>query len=598
MTDSNEAAVSITSIQFRNFKAFKRFSVRLERMNILVGPNNAGKSTIIGALRALAAGLAVASARRPILTNTFRDETHTYAYAIPQDSIPISLENVQTDHDLANECSVTFNLSNGNELVVLFTADGECFLVPRTSRRMPTGPGEFRREFPVTVGVVPVLGPVEHEEEILTEETVRRGLATHRASRHFRNYWRYYPSEFDTFREWLRRTWPGMDIERPLRLDPPARHLVMFCDEDRVPRELYWAGFGFQVWCQILTHIVRSTGSSLFAIDEPEIYLHPDLQRQLLAILREAGPDIVLATHSSEMVGEADPSDLLIIDKRRQAAARVGSAEGVQSALRSLGSIQNLTLTQLARSRRVLFVEGEDFKLARAFARRLGLDKLAGGLGFATIPTGGFPVPEVLEQQAEGMRMALGEEVALAGVFDRDYRCREDVAEILEQLRKFLQYAHIHARKEIENYLLAPNVLDRCVQRLIAERSRRSGATPIDPEPSMQLLSDITEPLRLEVQSQFLAFRLKYFQRVQPRLDPSSVTNEGIRIFEEIWGDPISRMDVVPGKRVFGSFCGEIQRRYQVSVSKTRVVAEFRRDEVPYELAQVLRQLDRFGGTA
>jgi AAA domain, putative AbiEii toxin, Type IV TA system/AAA ATPase domain len=598
MTDSAGAAVTIASIQFRNFKAFKRFSVRLERMNILVGPNNAGKSTIIGALRVLAAGLSVASARRPILTNTFRSETHTYAYAIPQDSIPISLENVQTDYDLASECSVTFSLSNGNELIVLFTTEGECFLVPRTVRRLPAGPGEFRREFPITVGVVPVLGPVEHEEEILTEETVRRGLATHRASRHFRNYWRYYPGQFEIFREWLTRTWPGMDIERPLRLDPPARHLVMFCHEDRVPRELYWAGFGFQVWCQILTHVVRNTGSSLFAIDEPEIYLHPDLQRQLLAILREAGPDIVLATHSSEMVSEADPSDLLLIDKRRQSAARVGSAEGVQSALRSLGSIQNLTLTQLARSRRVLFVEGEDFKLLRAFARRLGLDKLAGGLGFATIPTGGFPVPDVLQQQAEGMRMALGEEVVLAGVFDRDYRCREDVAEILEQLRRFLQYAHIHARKEVENYLLAGNVLDRCVQKLIAERSRRSGAAASDPEPSMQLLLEITEPLRLEVQSQFLAFRLKHFQRAQPRLDPSSVTTEGIRIFEETWADPTSRMDVVPGKRVFGIFCGEVQRRYQVSLSKTRVVAEFRRDDVPYELVQVLRQLDRFGGTA
>src|SRR5205807_6503747 len=109
-----------------------------------------------------------------------------------------------------------------------------------------------------------------------------------------------------------------------------------------------------------------------------------------------------------EIVSEADPSDLLLVDKRRQSAQRVGSAEGVQSALRSLGSIQNLTLTQLARSRRVLFVEGEDFKLLRAFARRLGLHQLAGGLGFATIACGGFPVPGDLQQKSEGMRMALG----------------------------------------------------------------------------------------------------------------------------------------------------------------------------------------------
>ena len=34
--------VSITSVQFRNFKAFDNFSISLDRMNILVGPNNSG----------------------------------------------------------------------------------------------------------------------------------------------------------------------------------------------------------------------------------------------------------------------------------------------------------------------------------------------------------------------------------------------------------------------------------------------------------------------------------------------------------------------------------------------------------------------------
>jgi len=55
--------VTITSVRFRNFKAFKDFSVSLDHMNILVGPNNSGKSTIIGAFRALDAGLRKARAR-------------------------------------------------------------------------------------------------------------------------------------------------------------------------------------------------------------------------------------------------------------------------------------------------------------------------------------------------------------------------------------------------------------------------------------------------------------------------------------------------------------------------------------------------------
>ncbi|HSU83606.1 MAG TPA: AAA family ATPase, partial [Thermoanaerobaculia bacterium] len=44
-------SVTITSVEFRNFKAFSHFSISLQSLNILVGPNNCGKSTILGAFR-------------------------------------------------------------------------------------------------------------------------------------------------------------------------------------------------------------------------------------------------------------------------------------------------------------------------------------------------------------------------------------------------------------------------------------------------------------------------------------------------------------------------------------------------------------------
>jgi recombinational DNA repair ATPase RecF len=52
-------------VEFSRFKAFSRFSLNLRHFNILVGPNNAGKSTILTAFRILAAGMRRAAARRP-----------------------------------------------------------------------------------------------------------------------------------------------------------------------------------------------------------------------------------------------------------------------------------------------------------------------------------------------------------------------------------------------------------------------------------------------------------------------------------------------------------------------------------------------------
>jgi len=92
-----------------------------------------------------------------------------------------------------------------------------------------------------------------------------------------------------------------MDIQRPfIEGSGKDARLYMFCPEDRIPREIFWAGFGFQVWCQMLTHLIQSSDVALFLIDEPDIYLHSELQRQLLSLLRNLGPDIMIATHSTE----------------------------------------------------------------------------------------------------------------------------------------------------------------------------------------------------------------------------------------------------------------------------------------------------------
>lgn|ERR1700733_5611412 len=55
--------VRITRVQFNKFKTFPNFGVSLDTTTILVGPNNSGKSTIIGAFRALSIALRTARSR-------------------------------------------------------------------------------------------------------------------------------------------------------------------------------------------------------------------------------------------------------------------------------------------------------------------------------------------------------------------------------------------------------------------------------------------------------------------------------------------------------------------------------------------------------
>lgn len=585
--------MTVNRVEFFNFKAFEYLSVSFADMNILVGPNNSGKSTILSAFRVLAAGVKRANARNAEVV--IGPEGDIFGYVVPLEDLPFSLENIHTNYDESQTTFVKFHFSNKNTLILYFPIGGGAFLIPERAGRAIRTPTNFRREYPFRVEAIPVLGPVEHKEEFVSPQTIQRGLSTHRASRHFRNYWYQFPQDFDIFAQIIRDTWSGMDIQLP---EYNYENLVMFCKENRIDRELYWAGFGFQVWCQLMTHVVRSRGADLLVIDEPEIYLHPDLQRRLLSILRDAGPDILLATHSTEIVSEADPSDILLIDKTKRTAQRLKDTQQIQGAIDLLGSNQNITLTQLARSRRILFVEGpDDYRILGRFAQMLDFPELASRYDFTVVPAEGFTHWERIQSFAWGVENVLGYKLLLAAVFDRDYRSDEEVADILSILNSSLTLAHIHRRKEVENYLLIPNALDRAIRKKLAEIARRKGSERIEAESASAILDKVTNPIRYIAQGQYISWRLKYLRSKRSSLDDATINAQTIQYFDELWHDIETRMEIIPGKEVFKALNTHLSESYGINLSPIAVISEIKREEVPSDLARFLRQLERFRRT-
>ena len=367
----------------------------------------------------------------------------------------------------------------------------------------------------------------------------------------------------------------------------------MFCAENRRDRELFWAGFGFQIWCQLLTHISRCNESSLIVIDEPEVYLHPDVQRQLLGILRDVNPDIILATHSTEILGEADPSEILLIDKGKRSGRRLKDIEGVQQALDSLGSVQNLTLTQLARTRKILFVEGgNDFKILRRFAMQIGLSELASGTDLTPFESGGFSSWERVHALSWGLENTLGADINIGAVYDHDYWCNEQITETQEALRNELAFAHIHRRKEIENYLLVPSVLSRTLENVIVDRERRTETNIERDETVEEILERISEETRAEVQGQYIGKYCEFFK--SGGKDPATLSAEAISRFDEKWGTLDLRMEIVPGKKILRNLRSYVNQKWSVSLTDIRIIDEFRAAEIPVDLMDLLRTLEEY----
>jgi predicted ATP-dependent endonuclease of OLD family len=343
----------------------------------------------------------------------------------------------------------------------------------------------------------------------------------------------------------------------------------------------------------MLTHLIQSGDASLFLIDEPDIYLHSDLQRQLLGLLRNLGPDIVIATHSAEIITEAEPDDIVLVSKRHRIARRIKHSSQLTEVFGSLGSNLNPILTQLAKTRRVVFVEGRDFQIISRFAQRCGLNGVATRASFAVVPAEGFN-PERVKTLKEGMEFTLGSKIKSVVVFDRDYRSSEEVDAIVEDCAKFCDRASVHQCKEIENFLLVPSAIDRAAERKLADRCSRTGSSIQYQRVAEDLLDEFAEEKRAYVASRILAKRREYMKAIAPKIDDTTVTEFGLREFEQRWSTVEGRLAMLPGKDAWAAINESLQSKFGINVTPTAIIDAMKEDEIPQEMKNLLDGLHSF----
>jgi energy-coupling factor transporter ATP-binding protein EcfA2 len=584
---------NLRQITFKNFKAFKSYTLTLRRFNILVGPNNAGKSTIIVSLRILAAALRKATSRNSEIVSGPLGAVGGYNIEIKD--ISVADENIFHNYDDSEPATVEFQFSDKNSLLLYFPEIGTCRLTADANGQSNFSPSKFKTAFNFLIGFVPILGPVEQNEKLNELETARLALYNYGAARNFRNIWYHFPARFDEFRELLVRTWPGMDIEKvQIHYEPGGKpRLTMLCPEERIPRELFWAGYGFQVWCQLLTHIVQSKDKALFVIDEPDIYLHSELQRQFVSILRSLGPDILIATHSTEIISEAEPDEIVLVDKKRARAKRINDPSQLANVFRWLGSNLNPLLTQLAKTRRAVFIEGKDFQLFSKFAAKIGLDEIAARRGFAAIPIDGFNVDRIRTIK-KGIEETLGQQILACAVLDRDFRPTEEIEEIRKALKNELHFLEVHEVKEVENFLLVSGALDRAASRRMQENEKRTGKSAKYAGNIAAVLNVYCSENKGSVASQFIYSRKQFIRQLNSGRHETEITTEALEIFEKEWEAPDGPLKLVSGKEGLNCVNSYLQANFAVSLTPLAIIEAMEEKEVGDGIRKLLQKIDRF----
>jgi predicted ATPase len=98
---------------------------------------------------------------------------------------------------------------------------------------------------------------------------------------------------------------------------------------------------GTAKWFTLVTAIVIS--SSVFVIEEPENFLHPLMQKEIVRIIRDTfeGRDVfaIMTTHSETILNAIDPDEMILVhmENGRTVAKRPINSEDIRSEIKSTG---------------------------------------------------------------------------------------------------------------------------------------------------------------------------------------------------------------------------------------------------------------------
>ncbi|MGF9691573.1 AAA family ATPase [Rhizobium sp. 0TCS1.26] len=578
----------LKEIRLTNFRKYDSYIVRCERGNVLVGPNNSGKSGIIEALRILENCLRYTRKRTPTLVQ-LPDGNVADGHLVPQSSIDVEL--THSSHNYIDAPSVLeFKLTTDAKAIVVIERNEPLkFAVDAGGPRLNSA-SKFQKKFPLELTIVPTLAPLEREETYVLDETIRKSSSKKTSSRHFRNIWfRKSQLEFDRFAEDVSIAWPGITVQKPERQRGNSAVLEMFYSENRFDREVRWAGFGFQIWLQILTHLSRANAASTVVIDEPDIYLHPDVQKKLLKLLRDRFGQFIMATHSVEIINEADEMEVVSINSKYRNAKRIRSEEDYNNIRLYVGSSTNTDFARVAKTRKVVFVEGEDRKIFQILARSLGLDALAQSV-VPFVKLGGF----------EGWQRALGAvwafkeildlEISVFCIFDRDYRCNEEVSAYQTEFEANGLTSRILGRKEIENYFLDLTSLRAALNRRRVGRHKAA----LEEEDFLRLIDQITTKFKSKVYGQRTAKKADYYKNIRSSHDHATVI-EGVHAeLEATWCDLQKRLHIVPGKEFLSELNSELQQQGIGQLTLRMISESFDTKSIDPEFYDLLMELDSF----
>lgn len=454
----------LRSIHLQNFRGFREHTIDFAPFCLLIGQNNAGKTTLIEALRL------VATAIRRAPNAKFRMAPQWLEASITGPVYPFSVETIGIDHKTihynyhSEDPAVIRARFSNNSIVVVCVGPGSSDFVAQLllpgGKKINSGNQVTHRRFP-PINVMPPVGSLLERETLRDQAYMRKHIEGYLSHRHVRNQMAEMPDAFEIFRQKLEETWDHLQVGNvEYGLGEKSDEFGITIRDGPFVSEMGVVGSGLQAWIQTLWFLARVPSRATIVLDEPDIYLHADLQRKLVKLLAEDGAfQTIIATHSLEMISSVSASEIISVTKRENRSRLLTSSAQAQALADKLGTSHNLQLSKLALAGRVLFVEGKDHAFLDQFAFKRGNQAYDRFTRIPHFSVGGMSNWRRAAMAANAFSETSEGKIKSVLLLDRDYRPEQELEEIVAEAAKSNLDICFWNKKEIENYLVCPDTI-------------------------------------------------------------------------------------------------------------------------------------------
>jgi AAA15 family ATPase/GTPase len=373
------------------FKCFSNYSVDLREINVLIGQNGSGKSTVLSAIRLACVALAKCVNENQEIGSYNKDNPSWLRchFLLEQNGlgwIPVSnlddlfydRENGLTIHLIFDSDDsiqeLKFNIdSGGNGTVDILCPEIQHKLgvVKSTSDDWSDNVMKIVGDIMPNIIFVPPFYGINIFEEYRTDPIVEKMLMGGNHSQVVRNLAMRLDDEgLEKINDLLEKVM-GLEISSmtPISEINIVEHLDVWLDDGERDIELANASAGVIALISLFAGIWRYRAISnrpvIFLIDEPEAHLNSKIQSNvglyLTNLAHELGIQMIVSTHSVDMIdrmSQCRDTLLLDINKSNKFAIPLETESDLLIALNSWCNLTPFTSLNVIRNKKILFYEG------------------------------------------------------------------------------------------------------------------------------------------------------------------------------------------------------------------------------------------------